>query len=63
MVLLFCPNCGNLLGVEEGAQAMQFVCETCPYVSPVTKKVRQAQIEPKHKLQSKPQTELWSKLN
>lgn len=36
---LYCPNCGNLLGVAEG-DTVYFKCDTCPYVCPVSKKVR-----------------------
>uniref|UniRef100_A0A915L3W3 DNA-directed RNA polymerase subunit n=1 Tax=Romanomermis culicivorax TaxID=13658 RepID=A0A915L3W3_ROMCU len=36
---LFCPNCGNLLAVEEGGQAFRFVCNTCPYVHQISRKM------------------------
>ncbi|RYG95490.1 hypothetical protein EON65_55895, partial [archaeon] len=28
----FCPQCGNLLLLEEGMQGMRFCCPTCPYL-------------------------------
>ena len=31
-MLMFCPTCGNLLGVEEGPKVHRFACNTCPYV-------------------------------
>ena len=27
----FCPNCGNLLLIEEGDIGMQFCCPLCPF--------------------------------
>ena len=36
---LFCPNCANLLVVEEGPQCFRFACNTCPYVQNIDKKV------------------------
>ncbi len=27
----FCPNCGNLLLIEQGNVCMRFCCPTCPY--------------------------------
>eukprot|EP00180_Rhodochaete_pulchella_P004507 Plantae.Rhodophyta-Rhodochaete_pulchella.ctg86215.p1 GENE.Plantae.Rhodophyta-Rhodochaete_pulchella.ctg86215~~Plantae.Rhodophyta-Rhodochaete_pulchella.ctg86215.p1 ORF type:complete len:106 (+),score=13.92 Plantae.Rhodophyta-Rhodochaete_pulchella.ctg86215:50-367(+) len=29
--MLFCPHCANLLLVEDGAEGMQFFCQTCDY--------------------------------
>lgn len=36
---LFCPNCANLLVVEEGPQSFRFACNTCPYVQNIDRKV------------------------
>lgn len=36
---LFCPSCSNLLSVEEGSDCFRFVCNSCPYIHPITKKV------------------------
>lgn len=38
-MLLFCPTCANILGVEEGPNCLRFSCTTCPYVQNVTKKI------------------------
>ncbi len=35
----FCPICSNLLLVEEGYAGFRFCCQTCPYISAITKKV------------------------
>jgi DNA-directed RNA polymerase III subunit RPC11 len=31
-MLMFCPTCANILGVEEGPNCLRFSCSTCPYV-------------------------------
>ena len=36
---LFCPNCANLLVVEEGPSSYRFACNTCPYVQNIKNKV------------------------
>lgn len=37
-MLVFCPTCGNILGVEEGpASYMRLACSSCPYVYNITK--------------------------
>ncbi|VDO28211.1 unnamed protein product [Onchocerca flexuosa] len=36
-MLLFCPECGSSLQIEEGSNCYQFNCHNCPYVHPVTK--------------------------
>ncbi|XP_063227737.1 DNA-directed RNA polymerase III subunit RPC10 [Bacillus rossius redtenbacheri] len=38
-MMLFCPNCGTLLALDEGAQCMRFSCLTCPYIYNVVQKV------------------------
>lgn len=38
-MLMFCPTCGNLLGVEEGPSCFRFACRTCPYVFNIRRKV------------------------
>lgn len=35
----FCPICSNLLLVELGEQNFRFCCQTCPYISVITKKI------------------------
>ncbi|OZC08014.1 hypothetical protein X798_05010 [Onchocerca flexuosa] len=39
-MLLFCPECGSSLQIEEGSNCYQFNCHNCPYVHPVTKIIR-----------------------
>jgi len=31
-MLVFCPQCANMLVAEEGNESYRFVCNTCPYV-------------------------------
>ena len=38
-MLMFCPSCGNLLGVEEGVCNYRFSCPTCPYIQTITSKI------------------------
>jgi DNA-directed RNA polymerase III subunit RPC11 len=38
-MLMFCPTCGNLLGVEEGPTCLRFSCRTCPYVFNINRKI------------------------
>jgi len=38
-MLQFCPNCGNLLGIEEGENCLRFSCHTCPYIFNIVRKV------------------------
>lgn len=38
-MLLFCPNCGNLLLTEENTNGLQFSCSTCPYICVIKKKI------------------------
>ncbi len=38
--MLFCPNCANLLLIEQAA-SLRFYCKTCPYVFSVEHKVKQ----------------------
>ena len=35
----FCPICSNLLLVELGEVSFRFCCQTCPYISAITKKI------------------------
>ncbi len=35
----FCPICSNLLLVEEGGAGYRFCCQTCPYISAITKRI------------------------
>ena len=28
----FCPNCANLLLIEEKVEGVRFYCKTCPYI-------------------------------
>ena len=35
----FCPICSNLLLVEDGGAGYRFCCQTCPYVSAITRKI------------------------
>ncbi|PAV90963.1 hypothetical protein WR25_19912 [Diploscapter pachys] len=39
VMLSFCPDCGTILQIEEGAQCNQFSCPCCPYICPIVKKV------------------------
>lgn len=36
---MFCPTCGNVLRVEEGATGLRFACNTCPYIFDIARKV------------------------
>ena len=38
-MLMFCPTCANILGVEEGPTCLRFSCSTCPYVHNVKRKI------------------------
>ncbi|KAI0981700.1 hypothetical protein GJ496_007946 [Pomphorhynchus laevis] len=38
-MLLFCPNCGNLLIVEQGLEAFRFACNTCPYIHNISRRI------------------------
>lgn len=38
-MLMFCPSCANILGVEEGPNCFRFSCSTCPYVQNIKQKV------------------------
>jgi DNA-directed RNA polymerase III subunit RPC11 len=38
-MLMFCPNCANILVVEEGRQSYRFACNTCPYVHAIRRKI------------------------
>ena len=37
-MLMFCPTCANILGVE-GPTCLRFSCSTCPYVHNVKRKI------------------------
>ncbi|KNE68365.1 transcription factor S [Allomyces macrogynus ATCC 38327] len=37
-MLMFCPQCGNMLALEEDP-GQRFACRTCPYIYPITKKL------------------------
>lgn len=39
-MLLFCPDCGTHLALEEGASSFRFVCRTCPYKCNVKRAVK-----------------------
>lgn len=47
----FCPQCGNLLLLEEGLKGMRFCCPTCPYLCNLTSiyssraKIRRKQVD------------------
>eukprot|EP00732_Lithocolla_globosa_P008530 Lithocolla_globosa_v1_NODE_12301_length_439_cov_10.141388.p1 type:complete len:107 gc:universal NODE_12301_length_439_cov_10.141388:394-74(-) len=34
--MLFCPTCANILLVNSNSAEMQFFCNTCPYIHPIT---------------------------
>ncbi len=34
----FCPNCGNLLLIDEGSECTNFCCPTCSYKFDITQK-------------------------
>uniref|UniRef100_A0A0N5AHC6 DNA-directed RNA polymerase subunit n=1 Tax=Syphacia muris TaxID=451379 RepID=A0A0N5AHC6_9BILA len=36
-MLLFCPECGGSLQIEESSNSNQFACNNCPYVETITK--------------------------
>ena len=38
-MVFFCPNCGNVLLVEN-AGVMRYFCATCPYVRAITQELR-----------------------
>ena len=38
-MLMFCPTCANILGIEEGPQCLRFSCSTCPYVQNIKHKI------------------------
>lgn len=38
-MLYFCPNCGNVLIVEEGPNCYRFACNTCPFINNITGKM------------------------
>ena len=38
-MLFFCPNCGNVLVIEEGTMTYRFACNTCPFVNNVSAKM------------------------
>ena len=38
-MLMFCPTCSNILGVEEGPRCLRFSCSTCPYVHNIAKRI------------------------
>ena len=38
-MLLFCPTCGNLLGVDVGSRCYKFACPTCPYMHNINRKI------------------------
>lgn len=35
----FCPICSNILLVEPGQASFRFCCQTCPYVSSITRNI------------------------
>ncbi|VDN27859.1 unnamed protein product [Gongylonema pulchrum] len=39
-MLLFCPECGSTLQIEEGSNCLQFSCNCCPYTQPITKLIK-----------------------
>ncbi|VDM44996.1 unnamed protein product [Toxocara canis] len=47
-MLLFCPECGSSLQIEEGQNCLQFSCHNCPYVQPITKLIK-SRVYPKLK--------------
>lgn len=38
-MLLFCPNCANVLTIEEANYGYRFACLSCPYVHQITEPV------------------------
>ena len=38
-MLMFCPTCANILGVEEGPNCLRFSCATCPYVQNIKNRI------------------------
>ncbi|KAK6641260.1 DNA-directed RNA polymerase III subunit RPC10 [Polyplax serrata] len=38
-MLLFCPSCANVLGIEQGEASLRFACNTCPYIFNIARKV------------------------
>jgi DNA-directed RNA polymerase III subunit RPC11 len=38
-MLMFCPTCANILGVEEGPNCLRFSCSTCPYVQNIKHRI------------------------
>jgi DNA-directed RNA polymerase III subunit RPC11 len=38
-MLSFCPNCANVLVIEEGASCFRFACNTCPFIQNISGKM------------------------
>lgn len=38
-MLMFCPTCANILGVEETVNCLRFACNTCPYVYNISRRM------------------------
>uniref|UniRef100_T1IXA7 DNA-directed RNA polymerase subunit n=1 Tax=Strigamia maritima TaxID=126957 RepID=T1IXA7_STRMM len=38
-MLLFCPTCANLLVIKQGFEANRFMCNSCPYVHNIRRKM------------------------
>jgi DNA-directed RNA polymerase III subunit RPC11 len=38
-MLVFCPTCANILGIEEGPNCLRFACNTCPYVYNISRRM------------------------
>ncbi|KAL5275311.1 POLR3K family protein [Megaselia abdita] len=38
-MLVFCPQCGNILLIEEGNSGLRFSCATCPYIFNIKQKI------------------------
>lgn len=43
-MLLFCPNCANVLTIEEANYGYRFACLSCPYIHQITEPVNLATI-------------------
>ncbi|KAI9168598.1 RNA polymerase III C11 subunit [Blastocladiella emersonii ATCC 22665] len=39
-MLIFCPQCGNMLTLKSDGGEQRFACRTCPYIFPITEELR-----------------------
>ena len=39
-LMIFCPNCGNVLLIEHQQQSFRYFCKTCPYIFDAGNKIK-----------------------